>query len=344
PEGCPLAFSDYERAGHTRADVEDFERAMRARARATAGAAADGRELKEIERRKENSLSRRRSEFVVALVGYTNAGKSTLLNRLTSSEELVEDKLFATLDTRVRRWLLNKTRYVLVTDTVGFIRDLPHHLVASFHATLAETREADLLLHVVDASSPDAPWQIRTVENVLEDLECGDKDRWLVLNKWDAVPDEKLIDAQNLKHEARRVREAKRGRTRSQHRRFVDRQAPVSDVTVSNNDEAEPNPNGAGVLAVPRSVTLSAHTGEGIPDLRDVLLDHIRRNDRHHVLTLPHERGDVLAYIRENGEIEETKYGEEGVLVNFGISEAREARLKHMYPEGFPKPVPEPWE
>ncbi len=156
------------------------------------------RELRGLEGKKETSFLHRRNEFVVALVGYTNAGKSTLLNQLTGSEELVEDKLFATLDTRVRRWLIEDHRHVLVSDTVGFIRDLPHHLVASFHATLAETQFADILFHVVDASSTEALEQMKTVRRVLVDLECHGKETWVLFNKWDRVPVERLPEARNL--------------------------------------------------------------------------------------------------------------------------------------------------
>ncbi len=105
----------------------------------------------------------------VSLVGYTNAGKSTLMNALTAAGVLVEDKLFATLDTRTLRWKFNGGGNVLLSDTVGFIRDLPPALVASFKATLEEARQADLLLHVVDASSPDAERQIQAVKTVLAD-------------------------------------------------------------------------------------------------------------------------------------------------------------------------------
>ncbi|MGQ9591297.1 MAG: GTPase HflX [Planctomycetota bacterium] len=164
------------------------------------------RELKAIEHKKETSLVHRRDEFVVSLVGYTNAGKSTLLNRLTGSRELVEDRLFATLDTRVRRWPLGEARYVLLTDTVGFIRDLPPHLIASFHATLAETHRADLLLHVVDASSPEAAHQIDSVESVLKAIGCDGKETWLVFNKRDALSPDRLVETRHLEADRARGR------------------------------------------------------------------------------------------------------------------------------------------
>src|SRR5262245_13938652 len=116
--------------------------------------------LGEVQARKEREVRSRREEHTVSLVGYTNAGKSTLMNRLTGAGVYVEDKLFSTLDTRTRQWHLKDWGRVLLSDTVGFIRDLPHHLVASFKATLEETRQARLLLHVVDASSPASEEQI----------------------------------------------------------------------------------------------------------------------------------------------------------------------------------------
>jgi GTP-binding protein HflX len=122
-------------------------------------------------------------------VGYTNAGKSTLLNALTGSQELVADMLFATLDTRTRQWRLADGRTVLLSDTVGFLRRLPHHLVASFHATLEETLEADLLLHVVDASHPEAHLQMQAVDSVLRQLSAHTRADVLVLNKIDRVAD-----------------------------------------------------------------------------------------------------------------------------------------------------------
>lgn len=147
------------------------------------------RELKEIEARKQREVLSRADQFTIGLVGYTNAGKSTLLNRLTGAHELVADMLFATLDTRTRQWNLSDGRQVLLSDTVGFLGRLPHHLVASFHATLEETLNADLLLHVVDASHPDAAEQLAAVDRVLAELSHTTRAGILVLNKIDSVRD-----------------------------------------------------------------------------------------------------------------------------------------------------------
>lgn len=146
-------------------------------------------ELLGIHARRERQVSARHEHLTVSLVGYTNAGKSTLLNALTGADVLAEDKLFATLDTRTRRWRLPGWGPVLVSDTVGFIRDLPHRLIASFKATLEETRQADLLLHVADASSPLVDAQIAAVRDVLAELGVDEKDTLLVLNKVDAIAD-----------------------------------------------------------------------------------------------------------------------------------------------------------
>ncbi|MEO1991455.1 MAG: GTPase HflX [Pirellulales bacterium] len=146
-------------------------------------------ELITIHSRRERQVAARHERLTISLVGYTNAGKSTLLNTLTHAGVLAEDKLFATLDTRTRRWRLPGWGPVLISDTVGFIRDLPHHLIASFRATLEETRQADLLLHVADASSPLVDAQINSVCSVLEELHIDEKDTLLVLNKIDALDD-----------------------------------------------------------------------------------------------------------------------------------------------------------
>ncbi|WP_254510746.1 GTPase HflX [Anatilimnocola floriformis] len=146
-------------------------------------------ELRGIERRKERLVASRHDRLTVSLVGYTNAGKSTLMNTLTGAGVLAADKLFATLDTRTRRWQLDNWGPVLLSDTVGFIRDLPHGLVHSFKATLEEARQADLLLHVADASNPEVLEQISAVYKVLQELHIEEKDTLLVLNKCDRVAD-----------------------------------------------------------------------------------------------------------------------------------------------------------
>ena len=154
------------------------------------------RDLTTIDRRRIREIEGRKGLFKICLVGYTNAGKSTLLNKLTDAGVVVEDRLFATLDTRTRRWSPARGVEVLVSDTVGFVKDLPHQLVASFKATLEEAVNADLLLHVVDVANPDALQQIESVESVLTEIGCGDRPVLAVLNKVDAV--KKIHDLETL--------------------------------------------------------------------------------------------------------------------------------------------------
>jgi GTP-binding protein HflX len=141
--------------------------------------------LEHIESRCERTVAARRECFNVALVGYTNAGKSTLMNALTSAGVLAEDRLFATLDTRTARLRLDGHDQVVLSDTVGFIRDLPPKLIASFHATLSEVREADLLMHVVDAANPAMDRQIEVVEAVLATIGADQVPAVMVFNKVD---------------------------------------------------------------------------------------------------------------------------------------------------------------
>jgi len=141
--------------------------------------------LLEIEKQKNTQRKNRGRMIRVALVGYTNVGKSTLMNLLSKSDVFAENKLFATLDTTVRKVVIDNLPFLLA-DTVGFIRKLPTDLVESFKSTLDETREADLLLHVVDISHPDFEEQIKVVEKTLGDLGCADKPSMIVFNKVDA--------------------------------------------------------------------------------------------------------------------------------------------------------------
>jgi len=158
------------------------------------------RKLGEVQVRKEREVRSRSHEFTVSLVGYTNAGKSRLMNALTHADVYVEDKLFSTLDTRTRQWGIPEFGKVLLSDTVGFIRDIPHHLVASFKATLEEARQARLLLHVVDASNPQAELHIHAVNSVLKELDCDQKPTILVLNKIDRLTDSTALDLLRKHH------------------------------------------------------------------------------------------------------------------------------------------------
>lgn len=155
------------------------------------------KELKSLSEARRQRRHKRQQQHIpiVSIIGYTNAGKSTLLNVLTKSSVFVEDKVFATLDTASRRLRFPRERDVVVTDTVGFIRNLPKDLMAAFRATLEELEDADLLLHLVDASTPRFDQQIESVEKILEELHLSEKKKLLVFNKIDKLDNE---EAQNL--------------------------------------------------------------------------------------------------------------------------------------------------
>jgi len=196
--------------------------------------------LREIEEHRRRQVRSRSDVYTVGLVGYTNAGKSTLLNRLTGAQEFVADMPFATLDTRTRQWRLSDGRVVLVSDTVGFVQRLPHHLVASFHATLEEALNVELLVHVADASHPDAAVQIRAVDETLAGLTSRKADV-LVLNKVDRV--DEPLSLQPLSHarsEEVVLVSARTGagleRLDAQVRARIDRRSPLIEVRVSTAD------------------------------------------------------------------------------------------------------------
>jgi GTP-binding protein HflX len=154
--------------------------------------------LKDAERSRSTRSKQRRKagDPVVAIVGYTNAGKSTLFNRLTDAGVLVEDQLFATLDSTVRKLELPHGHEALISDTVGFVRDLPHEVIEAFKSTLAD---ADLLVHVVDASDPDPDHQVASVHAVLDEIDANDVDEIIVFNKIDAI-DETTLTRLNAMH------------------------------------------------------------------------------------------------------------------------------------------------
>jgi len=158
------------------------------------------RQLAGIATSRSERVKGREEFFRDALVGYTNAGKSTLMNGIAGADVYVEDQLFATLDATTRRVTADERRRFLLTDTVGFIRRLPHHLIESFQATLAEVREADLLVHVVDAGGPDPERQIHSVNQVLTDLVPEPRDTLLVFNKMDTVDAEAFANHYRRHH------------------------------------------------------------------------------------------------------------------------------------------------
>ncbi len=186
-----------------------------------------------IEAHRRRTVAAREGEFTVSLVGYTNAGKSTLMRQLTGADVHVEDRLFATLDTRSRVWKLPGGGKAILSDTVGFIRRLPPNLIASFHATLEEAMHADLVLHVADASHPDVEGQIDTVEDVLVKIGAADRPRLLVLNKFDLVDDHLPLASLREARPERIELSALRGTGCDALGRFV------SDAVIAQSIEAE---------------------------------------------------------------------------------------------------------
>jgi len=151
------------------------------------------KELKKVEIQRHNRRRRRKKVNKVALVGYTNVGKSSLMNSMADEHLFVENRLFATLDPTIRSVNVNNQEKVLLIDTVGFIRKLPHHLIAAFRSTLGEAGEAEVLLHVVDISHPQYDEQMATVNQILKDLNIIDKPTIIVFNKIDKLEDRRIF-------------------------------------------------------------------------------------------------------------------------------------------------------
>ncbi len=239
------------------------------------------REIEQVrlQRSQRRRQRRRRGLPTVAVVGYTNAGKSTLLNRLADADVLVQDQLFATLDPTTRRISLAGGKQVLITDTVGFIQKLPTQLVAAFRATLEEVREADLLLHVVDVSDPHIMEKVQTVEEVLQEIGAGDRPVILALNKIDLVdPGVYLGEEGN---------------------RFVRTESLLARL----GDDYE--------YVVP----ISAQQGIGIRDLLAAVEDLLMARMVDIDVVLPYQAGDVLNLWHEQGIVEAQEYTPEGVRV-----------------------------
>jgi len=212
----------------------------------------------------------------VALVGYTNAGKSTVLNRITEADVLVENRLFSTLDPTTRRLRLSGGEIVLVSDTVGFVRRLPHQLVEAFRSTLEEVADADLLLHIVDAGAADIIGQVAAVRSVLNEVGASDLPEFMVINKIDTVDDATIAEVRRM---------------------------------------------------LPDATAVSAVTGEGIPDLLELIAIQLRSVSNIVELGVPYARGDVLASLHREGEVLVEVHEAEQVRVQVRISEAAAGRF-----------------
>jgi GTP-binding protein HflX len=214
--------------------------------------------------RRERRRRRGRLEVpVVAIVGYTNAGKSTLLNTLTNSDVLAEDKLFATLDTRSRRLRFPEEREVVITDTVGFIRDLPKDLFAAFRATFEETADADLLLHVVDAADPAQGKHIETTEKLLAELSLLDIPRLLVFNKIDLVPPTEAVALRKSRRDALFVCAKSRETTRALLARIAEVLADRWSEAETSRHRAMTDVSTESLEAAAESETRDGATGDG---------------------------------------------------------------------------------
>jgi GTP-binding protein HflX len=253
-------------------------------------------EIEHVRTHRHLHRERRRSTGapVVALVGYTNAGKSTLLNRLAAAHSLAEDKLFATLDPMTRRVRLAGGQEIFLTDTVGFVQRLPTTLIAAFRATLEEVGEADLLVHVIDIASASVHHQIEAVEQVLEEIGAGGRPMVVAFNKADQLPRD--LPAMSLP---------------------AGNHAPSASTLLQPGGLAEKLP----------SVRVSALTGEGVEDLLHCIGENLRLQFVPLDVLIPYERGELVARFHQFGTIEQESYEADGTRIRGSMPENQVSSL-----------------
>ena len=236
------------------------------------------RQLKESAGHRDTQRKQRKRNQIpqVSIVGYTNAGKSTLLNALTDAGTLVQDQLFATLDSTVRRLELPDGRPIVIADTVGFVRRLPHHLVEAFRSTLAEANLADLLVHVVDGTDEDPAGQIEAVEEVLHEIGASEVPQLLVVNKIDTLDPPSVTRLQNV---------------------------------------------------WPNAVLISARNGEGLGELQAAIAEALARDLVTLSLSVPYDRGDIVAAAHRLGEVIEEKHDAEGTILDVRVPQRATAQF-----------------
>ena len=264
------------------------------------------RQLEEIRRRRntQNKQRQRSPLRKVAIVGYTNAGKSTLLNQLCGADTLVRNRLFATLDATTRRLTLPGGESVLVADTVGFIRKLPHNLVEAFSSTLSVVTDADLLLHVVDSTAADPEQQIEAVRDVLAEIGAGDQPEMLVWNKCDRIG---TGNGQGL------AGESLAGESRPSN-------SPSSNSSLSKSLPSNSPSNKS-------AVQISAVTGAGMEELMNAISSRLWSHYRLAELLVPHSRGDIMASVHRSGQVLEERVEESGIRYQVRLDEASARKL-----------------
>ncbi|GAA0261374.1 GTPase HflX [Cryptosporangium japonicum] len=228
------------------------------------------REIKGMKQARDTKRSQRKRNAVpsVAIAGYTNAGKSSLLNRLTGAGVLVENALFATLDPTTRRTEAADGREYTLSDTVGFVRHLPHQLVEAFRSTLEEVADADLLVHVVDGSHPDPIAQVNAVRAVLADVDAAKVPELIVVNKADAASPEALLQLRQ---------------------------------------------------ALPGAVVVSAHTGQGLDELRATIEERLPRPALELHVRLPYDQGGLVSRVHAEGEVLSSRHTEDGTELHVRV-------------------------